>query len=84
MKRSFGVIRSLVVVTSLGCAASASSACGSTSDTSGAPAPVTTTAPAAPATTAADELSIDEVAVYQAVKTTIVKGGAVAKPNAPI
>jgi hypothetical protein len=84
LKRSFGVIRSLVVVSSLGCAASASSACGSTSDTSGAPAPVTATAPAAPATTAADELSIDEVAVYQAVKTTIVTGGAVAKPNAPI
>ena len=88
MKRRFAVdarIRSLVVATSLGCAAAAAVACGSTTETTSAPAAAASTAPAAPATTAADELAIDEVAVYQAVKTTIVKGGAVAKkPNAPI
>ncbi len=61
-------------------------ACGSsTTDASGTPAPAASAAPVAPATTAADELSIDEVAVYQAVKATIVSGGAVAKKlNAPI
>lgn len=85
MKRSSGVIRSLVFVSSLGCAAAAAGGCGSTGDTTSTPAPAATAAPAAPATTAADELSIDEVAVYQAVKTTIVKDGALAKkPNAPI
>ena len=82
MKRSMNVtarmIRSLVVVSFLG-------GCGSSATTDASPAPVATPAPAAPATTAADELSIDEVAVYQAVKVTIVEAGALAKkPNAPI
>jgi hypothetical protein len=43
--------------------------------------------PAAPAPSAADELAVTEVAVYQAVKTTLVADGAVvpaAKQNAPI
>jgi hypothetical protein len=94
LKRSIGVdvrIRSFVIVGSLcrtACAAllaSAASACGSASDTTAAPAPTATHAPAAPAPLAADELAIDEVAVYQAVKVTVVKGGAVVKKlNAPI
>lgn len=88
MKRSIGVdvrIRSLVIVSALGCAALSASACGSTSETTAAPAPAATTAPAAPVPLAADELAIDEVAVYQAVKVTVVKSGAVVKKlNAPI
>jgi hypothetical protein len=59
--------------------------CGSSAATDATPSPAASAVPAAPATTAADQLSIDEVAVYQAVKTTIVSAGAVvAKPNAPI
>ena len=77
------VIRSLVVTGSL---VSLLASCGSSATTDASPSgPAPAAAPAAPATTAADELSIDEVAVYQAVKTTIVTGGALAKkPNAPV
>jgi len=72
LKRSIGVdvrIRSLVIVSALGCAALSASACGSTSETTAAPAPASTTAPAAPVPLAADELAIDEVAVYDHVLT---------------
>jgi hypothetical protein len=91
LKRRIGVdarVRSLAIVSTLGCAGLAglaATACGSTGETTAAPAPAATTAPVAPATVAADELAIDEVAVYQAVKVTVVKGGAVVKKlNAPI
>jgi len=68
----------------LACVAAAG--CGSSgADGSVTPAPAASASPAAPATTTADQMSIDEVSVYQAVKATIVSGGAVAKkPNAPI
>jgi hypothetical protein len=47
--------------------------------------PAAAAQPAAPPATAADEMSVDEVAVYQAVKTTVVKDGALAaKTNAPV
>jgi hypothetical protein len=63
----------------------AAAGCGSGATTDASPSPAPSAAPAPPATTAADQLSIDEVAVYQAVKTTIVSEGAVvAKPNAPV
>jgi hypothetical protein len=58
--------------------------CGSSDE----PAPATgpeTAAPAAPVATSADELSIDEVAVYQGVKTLVVKDGVTNKKlNAPV
>src|SRR5205085_12110088 len=61
-------------------------ACGSTDDASTAPTTPTTDKPAA--TTAlplAEQIMVDEIAVYQAVKATIVsQGSIVAKPNAPV
>lgn len=77
------VVRSLALVGLV--AAASNSACGSTdSSTPATNGPATAAPPAAP-TTAADEMSVDEVAVYQAVKTTVVKDGALAaKTNAPV
>lgn len=62
-------------------------ACGSTDDGSSAqPDPAATSSPA-PVSTIGEELSIDEVAVYQGVKASLVKEGVLradAKMNAPI
>jgi hypothetical protein len=67
-------------------AAAANGACGSSdSSTPASSGPAAAAAPATPPPTAADQMAIDEVAVYQAVKTTVVKEGAlVAKTNAPV
>jgi hypothetical protein len=77
---------SLVVVVGLVSALSVgAAACSSSDESASNPAPAVATEPTAPVTTMADELSVDEVAVYQAVKTFVVKDGAVAaKPNAPV
>jgi hypothetical protein len=67
-------------------AACLSGGCGS-NDNTPEPAPVADPAPAAPATTIADELSIDEIGVYQGTKSTLVAEGELrpdTKINAPI
>ena len=85
MIRSLLVYSRLAALAGLASVAGAAPGCGSSASTDPSPPAAASAAPAAPAPTAADELSIDEVAVYQAVKTTIVSGGAVVtKPNAPI
>lgn len=85
MKRNLCSVRALVMSALL--AALASSACGSTEDAGSQPASGTDGTPPAPAPAVGDQLSIDEVAVYQGVKTTLVKEGALrpdAKLNAPV
>ena len=79
--RSFGVTRSLVLA---GCVATLAAGCGSSDDTGSNPAPAASEpAPAAPAL--AEQIAVDEVAIYQGVKTLVVKDGAVAtKRNAPV
>ncbi len=60
--------------------------CGST-DAGPATPPAPAAPPAAPAVVLADDLTIDEIAVYQGVKTTLVKDGELrplAKINAPV
>ena len=60
-------------------------ACGSTVVENNGP-PTSTPAPTEPGPTpaVADAVTIDEIAVYQSVKVTMTKGGAVSKPNAPL
>lgn len=75
----------IVLAASFGCAAAAG--CGSSD--SGGPATAATTAvqPTVPATVLADSVTIDEVAVYQAVKVILVKEGELVpalKINAPV
>lgn len=73
------------VVTVAGVRATSVAGCGSTpdTDTSSKPAATEPAAPVAPAL--ADAIAIDEVAVYQGVKSTLVREGAVvASPNAPV
>lgn len=85
--RNLSSVRGLVMTAFLAAVASgASSACGSTGESEGATADGgSATPPAAPATNLAEEVSVDQIAVYQAVKTTIVREGvAVAAPNAPV
>jgi hypothetical protein len=67
-------------------AACLTGACGS-SDNTPTPAPAVEAPPAAPVSTIGDELSIDDVGIYQGVKASIVKEGelrASDKINAPI
>lgn len=62
-------------------------ACSSVDDASPAPDAGTEPAPVAPVATLAEQIVIDEVAVYQGVKVSLVKGGKLqtdAKINAPI
>jgi len=60
--------------------------CGS-EDSSTAPAPVAVTDPTAPATPLADDLTVDDISVYQATRVSLLTEGAIvpeAKINAPI
>ena len=85
MKRNLGVTRSLVL-TAL-CAATFAMGCGSTEGGAPQPGPVTTTEPTAPAGPLADDVAVNEIAVYQATKASIVKDGEIVpdtKINAPI
>jgi hypothetical protein len=60
-------------------------ACGSSDAASSSPAAAAPEAPSAAPATAADDLWIDEIDVYQGVKVTVVKDGALrARLNAPI
>lgn len=83
MERNLWSLRAVVMPAAI--AALACGACGA-SDDAAAPA-ATETAPTAPVSTVADELSIEEVAVYQGVKVTLAKDGVLvpeAKLNAPV
>jgi hypothetical protein len=63
----------------------AGGACGSSGDGGSAPPPLPTTEVAPTVPTLADEIAVDEIAVYQAVKTVVVKDGDIAaKRNAPV
>lgn len=84
-RESRSPFRSLVLAGAVGGCFVGVGACGSNDESTAATAPTTSTEPAAPAQAMADEISIDEVAVYQGVKTLVVKDGALsAKPNAPV
>jgi hypothetical protein len=81
--RNLCSLRALVMVAGV---AALASGCGSTDDTTPASGAAGAT-DAGPVASIADQLSIDEVAVYQGVKATLVKDGALrpdAKLNAPI
>ena len=75
-----------LLVSAVGIASTGAAGCGASDDGSGKPADVAAAAPAAPPPVALrDEVAVDEISVFQAVKATLVKEGAlVATPNAPI
>lgn len=74
MDRFLASLAAAAVATALG-------ACGSPESAPALAAALPSPAEAAPL---AEQVSIEEIAVYQSVKVTVVKDGAVAKPNAPL
>lgn len=75
----------VLLVAVAGVMATSAVGCGSTADTEPAPGPVAIEAATPTAPPLAEEIAVDQVAVYQGVKATLVQEGAiVAAPNAPV